>query len=158
MNRVRDIQLVPVSELKPNQANRNKHPKEQIDRLAEIIKYQGFRNPIIVSNRTGLIVAGHGRLIAAKKLGFTEVPVTFQDFDSDEQEYAAQVSDNAIAMWAELDLSGIHKDLPCLDSFDIDMLGIKDFQFEPTLDTNSDSKNKLIECPKCKHKFQSSKQ
>lgn len=128
IQRAQTITHVPVQDLKPNPKNRNKHSDDQISRLCDILKYQGFRSPIIVSNRTGLLVAGHGRLMAAKKLGMSEVPVIYQDFDSEEQEYAAQVSDNAIASWAELDLAGINSDIPDLGpDFDINMLGIEDF-------------------------------
>lgn len=98
----------------------------------KLIEYQGFRQPIIVSNRSGLVVAGHGRLEAAKKLGLAEVPVAFQDFEDDEQEYAFGISDNAIASWAELDLSGINMDLPDFGpDLNLDNLGIKDFVLEP---------------------------
>lgn len=62
----KEIKLVPIDKLKPNPLNRNSHPKNQIKRLEKIIKAQGFRSPIVVSNRSGLIVAGHGRLQAAK--------------------------------------------------------------------------------------------
>jgi DNA modification methylase len=127
----KEVRLVPIGEIKPNPTNRNKHSQEQIDRLAEIIKYQGFRSPIVVSNQTGMVVMGHGRILAAKKLGIKEVPVIFQDFDSPKQEYAAQVSDNAIASWAELDLSGINADLGDLGpDFDLDLLGIKNFTLD----------------------------
>jgi hypothetical protein len=126
------IEILDISKCVPNKKNRNKHSDEQITRLADIIKYQGFRSPLIISNRSGLVVAGHGRLLAAKFLGLKEVPVIYQDFDSEEQEYAAQVSDNAIASWAELDLSGINADIGELGpDFDLEMLGIKDFELEP---------------------------
>jgi DNA modification methylase len=128
----KDIKLIAISEIKENPKNRNTHPKEQIERLTEIIRHQGFRQPVVVSNRTGLMVAGHGRLLAAKELRLSEVPVMYQDFESEEQEYAFGVSDNAIAAWAELDLSGINFDVPELGpDFDLDMLGIKDFVLEP---------------------------
>ena len=142
--RATDIRMVPVSEIKPRPDNRNSHPAEQIDRLAKIIEYQGFRDPLIVSNRSGLLVSGHGRIMAAKKLGLTEVPVTYQDFDSDEQEYAAMVSENSIASWAELDLSGINSDLGDLGpDFDIDLLGLKDF----TIDVAEQNENDPDETP-----------
>lgn len=129
----KSVKLVPIDEIAPNPKNRNKHSPEQIERLADIIKYQGFRAPLIVSNRTGLLVAGHGRLMAAKKLGLKQVPVMHQDFESDEQEYAAQVSDNAIASWAELDLSGINTDLSDLGpDLNIDLLGIRGFSLDPS--------------------------
>ncbi|MGE0525883.1 MAG: site-specific DNA-methyltransferase [Bdellovibrionales bacterium] len=129
---LKTIHMVGINELKPRPNNRNKHPKEQIERLARIIQYQGFRRPIIVSNRSGHIVCGHGRLEAAKKLKLQIVPVIYQDYDSDEQEYADHVADNSLQYWAELDLSGINQDVIELGpDFDIDLLGIKDFVLEP---------------------------
>lgn len=125
----REIELVPIKEIKINPKNRNKHDNAQIERLIKIIGYQGFRNPLIVSNRTGLLVAGHGRLEAARKMKLKEVPVMKQDFADDAQEYAAMVSDNSISSWSELDISGINADLPDLGKdFDIDLLGIKNFE------------------------------
>lgn len=124
-------QLVPLADLKPHPKNRNKHPKAQISRLAEIFEYQGIRHPIVVSRLSGFIVAGHGRLEAAQKAGLTEFPVDYQEFASEEQEYAFLISDNAAALWAELDLSGINTDLPDLGpDFNIDLLGIKNFTID----------------------------
>jgi len=118
--------LVNIKELKPHPKNRNKHPTDQIDRLCEIIKFQGIRQPIKVSNRSGFITAGHGRLEAFKKLGLKEVPVSYQDYDSDEQELADLTSDNAIGLWSQLDFEGIKADFKDLD-FDINLLGINGF-------------------------------
>lgn len=110
----------------------NSHSKEQIARLEKLIEFQGFRNPIIVSNRTGFVVAGHGRIEAARNMGMSLVPVMYQDFDSEAQEYAYMVSDNAIASWSELDLSAVNTEMLDLGpDFDIDMLGVKDFTIEP---------------------------
>lgn len=124
--------LVPVSDLNAHPKNPNTHSKEQIERLAKILTYQGWRYPVKVSKRSGFITSGHGRLEAAKLNGWTEVPVNFQDYESEEQEYADVVSDNAIADWAELDLSGINSDLGDLGpDFDIDLLGIEHFTLNP---------------------------
>ncbi len=128
----KETKLVPISELKPHPKNRNKHPKDQIERLAQILKYQGWRYPIKVSTRTGLVTSGHGRIEAAKLLGWNEVPVSYQDYISDEQEYADLVADNTIALWSEIDFSGINTDIGDLGpDFDIDLLGIKNFEIEP---------------------------
>lgn len=125
-------EIIQVKDLKPHPKNRNKHPIEQIERLAKIIEYQGFRHPIIVSKLSGFICAGHGRWEAAKRLKLDAVPVDYQDFESEEQEYAFIQSDNAIALWAELDLSSINSDLGELGpDFNIDYLGIKNFVLEP---------------------------
>lgn len=134
-------ELVNIKELKAHPKNRNKHPKEQVQRLAKILEYQGWRYPIKVSKRSGFITSGHGRIEAAKYLKWKQAPVNFQDYDSDEQEYADIQSDNAIAAWSELDLSGINADIGDLGpDFDIDLLGIKNFtidvadKFEPQAD------------------------
>lgn len=132
--KAREIEIVPVSELVPHPKNMHKHSDEQIERLCKLIDYQGWRNPVIVQRGTNLIVAGHGRILAAKKLGVKEVPVSYQEFDSEAQIYSYIVSDNAIGKdtWATLDLAQIN--LGILDlgpDLDIEMLGLKDFVIEP---------------------------
>lgn len=97
-----------------------------------MIQYAGIRSPIVVSNLSQCIVKGHGTVEALKELGQPKAPVVYQDFESEEQEYAYIQGDNAIAAWAYLDLSGINKDIIDLGpDFDIDLLGIKDFVLEP---------------------------
>jgi len=123
--------MVPASQLKPHPKNRNKHPAEQVVRLAKILEYQGWRYPIKVSKLSGFITSGHGRLLAAKHLGWDQVPVNFQDYDSEEQEYADVQADNAIASWSELDLSAINSDIVDLGpDFNIDLLGIQNFKID----------------------------
>lgn len=123
--------LVKVKELKPHPRNHNQHPKDQIERLAKIIEYQGWRYPIKVSKLSGFITSGHGRVEAAKLLKLKEVPVNYQDYESEEQEWADVQSDNAIASWSELDLSGINNDLQDFGpDFDIDLLGINNFTLD----------------------------
>lgn len=125
-------EMTSPKELKPHPKNRNKHPFDQIDRLANILLYQGFRYPIKVSKLSGYITSGHGRVLAAQKLGLKEVPVSYQDYSDEAQEYADVIADNAIAAWSELDLSGINSDLPDFGpELDIEMLGLKNFILEP---------------------------
>jgi hypothetical protein len=132
MIQAKEIQVVDIDSLVLNPKNNNKHPKEQIERLSKLIQYQGFRNPVVVSKRTGFVLAGHGRIEAAKIAGLKEVPAMFQDFDNEAQEYAYLTSDNAIAAWAELDLSAVNTEMLDLGpDFDVDLLGIKDFVIEP---------------------------
>ena len=61
-------EIVPLRNLKPHPQNPNKHPKEQVELLAKIIDAHGWRQPITVSNRSGYVVRGHGRLEAAALL------------------------------------------------------------------------------------------
>lgn len=128
----KSITLVPLKDIKLNPKNRNKHPAEQIDRLVKIIEKTGFRRPGTISNRTGFLVCGEGRYLAAKKLGLKEMPVMFQDYADAQQELADAVADNAIDKWASLDQSGIMQDVKEFEDFDLDLLGIKDFELVDT--------------------------
>lgn len=127
------IEWVDVADIKPNPKNRNTHPPEQIDEFIRQFKYQGFRQPLIVSNQSKLLVVGHGRLIAAKKMGLTKVPVSYQDFSDSDMERSFAVADNGLAQWSSLDLAGVNLDIPDFDpNFDIKLLGIKDFALDPS--------------------------
>lgn len=124
--KAKEIHMVDVQDIVPHPKNPHNHSDEQIDRLAEIIKYQGFRSPLQISKQTGYLIVGHGRLDAAKRLGFDKVPVIFQDFSDTDQEYAHMVADNAIGKdeWAALDFSGINAELENLGpDLDLDMFG-----------------------------------
>lgn len=132
------MRLVPLKDIKLNPKNRNKHSPEQIAQFVKILRYQGNRNPGVISNRSGLLVAGEGRYLAMKEAGETHMPVMFQDFEDEEQEYLYGISDNAIASQAALDLAEIHVDLKDMGPFDLDLLGIRDFQFEPDPETQGD--------------------
>lgn len=89
--------IVPVNELYPNPKNPNQHPPEQIKALGAIIRATGWRGSITVSNRSGLIVKGHGRLMAAELEDLTDVPVEYQDYASEAEELADLTADNRIA-------------------------------------------------------------
>lgn len=89
--------LMPVGELKPNPRNPNTHPQRQVELLAKNIRYFGWRQTITVSKRSGLIVSGHGRLMAAKHLRVEVVPVDYQDFNDENDELAVLVADNRLA-------------------------------------------------------------
>lgn len=156
-------EMVPLDELKPHPKNRNVHTNDQINRLAQIIKYQGFRNPIVVSELSGCIVTGHGRLDAAKKLGMETVPVDYQEFESEESEYAHLIADNSISEWSSLDLSAINSDITDLGpDFDLDFLGVKEFSLDPDFEPATQEeqgqldqiKLVIMECPHCGDKFE----
>lgn len=130
-----EIEIVSIDSLIPYQKNMNRHTPEQIEKLIELIKYQGFRDPLIVQKGTGIVVAGNGRLEAAKKMGMKNVPVTYQEFENEAQLYAFVVSHNAInsSNWGGgLDLAQINTDIVDIGpDLDLELLGIKDFVLEP---------------------------
>lgn len=144
--------LVPIGELKPNPRNPKKHPPRQIALYARLIDGHGWRAPIVVSNRSGFIVKGHGALMAAEKLGCATVPVDFQDFNSEAEEWAHMIADNQLAEYAEVaddELAALLKELQdggeiemALTGFDDDALaaainaasGESDVDAEPQVD------------------------
>ncbi len=152
-------EMFQVEHLRPYPKNRNQHTPEQIKRLAELLKYQGIRAPIIVAKPFDCIAKGHGTLEAIKLNGWQTAPVVYQDFDDEDQLYAFVQSDNAIASWADLDLAAVNVDLQDLGpDFDIAMLGIENFNLDPPLteppvEIKQEQKNKLVVCPNCQNEF-----
>ena len=112
--------MVDTASLVPNPRNPNKHPKAQIDLLAKILS-NCWRNPIVVSNRSGFIVKGHARLEAAKQAGINPVPVDYQDYQSEAEEWADMIADNRLAELAEPSLPELKDLLEELDKGDFDM-------------------------------------
>lgn len=86
--------LLPISKVKPNPKNPNEHPNIQLEGLKITLKENEIRHPLVISNQSGLLVAGHARLETMKRLGMKKVPVVYQDFDSEEKEFQFMVSDN----------------------------------------------------------------
>jgi ParB-like chromosome segregation protein Spo0J len=114
-------ELVELGELTPNPYNPNTHPPEQITLLAKIIIKTGWRCPVTVSRRSGLMVRGHGRLLAAQAAGMTVAPVDYQDYQSEEEERADLVADNRIPELAELDPMKLGDNLRFLEAQGADL-------------------------------------
>ena len=151
--------MVATGRLIPNPRNPNTHPAEQIALLARMIEAQGWRAPITVSNRSGFIVRGHGRLEAAQKLGLGVVPVDYQDYESEAAEWADLVADNRIAELAKMDMPVLLDLLGELDTGDLDMdlTGFDTDNLERLMTTlppaDMEPTQDEIECPACGHTF-----
>lgn len=113
--------MVDIEKVIPNPKNPNKHPNKQIDLLAKIIAAQGWRAPITVSKRSGFIVRGHGRLLAARKLGLEQVPVDLQDYDSEAAEWADLIADNRLSELSDVDMVMMKDLLQEIDTGEIDI-------------------------------------
>ena len=124
--------MVPIEKVVGNPRNPNTHPQKQIDLLAKIIEGNGWRQPITISNRSGFVVKGHGRLKAAQKLGVDAVPCDFQDYASEAEEHADMIADNRIAELAEIEPTMLKDLLEELDtgSFDMDLTGFDEMALE----------------------------
>lgn len=120
----RRIELWPVDQLVPYDRNPRTHSPEQVTRVAASIAEFGFLNPILVDSKNG-IIAGHGRLMAAKDLGLTEVPVVVLDHLTPAQRKAYVIADNQLALNAGWDDELLKLELADLDGleFDLTLLG-----------------------------------
>ena len=158
--------MVALPEIKPNPRNPNTHPPGQLDLLAKIIEHQGWRAPILVSKLSGLIVSGHGRYEAALILGVESAPVNFQDFDSEEDEFAHLVADNRLAEISEMDTTSLKELLIEMDTgaIDMDLTGFTESDLEELMtqfhvpeDNQQLDEEKMgkteTECPKCGFKW-----
>jgi len=132
-------ELVEIDKLVEHPRNPNKHPESQIKLLAKIIKAQGFRNPIVVSKRSGFIIKGHGRLAAARLLEMDRVPVDYQAYDNEAAEWADMVADNRIAELSETDDDELKALLAELDGqIDMDLTGFDETSLDEILDRLND--------------------
>ena len=117
--------MADIATLVANPRNPQIHPEAQVALLARIIAHQGWRSPIVVSRRSGFVVAGHGRLLAARKLGLVEGPVNDQDFATEADEWAHLLADNRLSALAETDeglLRGLVVELQATD-LDLNLTG-----------------------------------
>jgi ParB-like chromosome segregation protein Spo0J len=96
------IELWPIDRLRPYERNPRTHSEAQVDQIAASIVEFGWTNPVLVDERGG-ILAGHGRLLAARKLGLAEVPVICFEHLSEVQKRAYILADNQIALQAGWD-------------------------------------------------------
>ena len=102
MDRNLTVEYRPVEELIPYARNARTHSDEQVAQIAASIREFGFTNPILVDGENG-IIAGHGRLLAARKLGMAEVPVIELAGMSEAQKRAYIIADNKLALNAGWD-------------------------------------------------------
>ena len=118
----------PIEELKPDLANPRRHSKKQIRQIAESIKAFGFNVPILI-DRHGNIIAGHGRWLGCRDLGFTEVPTLCLDHLTPAQARAFMIADNRlteIAVWDDRLLARQLKELTLVGlDFDIEVTGFE---------------------------------
>src|SRR6266700_1377877 len=123
----KSIELWPVGRLIPFARNPRTHSDAQVAQIAASIAEFGFNNPILVDTQAG-IIAGHGRLLAARKLQLAEVPVIILDHLTDAQKRAYIIADNQLALNAGWDEEILRVELAALqeDDFDVSLIGFED--------------------------------
>jgi DNA modification methylase len=133
-----EFKIIPTNDLIPYARNSRTHSEDQVTKIASSIKEFGFLNPIIIDGENG-IVAGHGRVMAAKKLGLTELPCIEASHLTEAQKRAYVIADNRLALDAGWDNDLLKIELQDLNSegFDLSLTGfdlseISAFLEEPT--------------------------
>jgi len=114
-----EIINIDIDEIKPYARNAKKHPEKQIKNVMESIKQFGFAQPLVVDSNNVLII-GHCRLMAAKRLNISEVPCVRMDSLTEEQVDKLRLLDNKLNE-SEWDFDLLSEDLPCLDFSDFDI-------------------------------------
>lgn len=115
-----EMQLVAVDKLVPYANNARTHSQEQINKLRSSLREFGFINPIIIDRDFG-VIAGHGRIMAAKEEGISEVPCVFVDHLTEAQKKAYILADNRMALDAAWDEDLLRVELEALEAYDFDM-------------------------------------
>lgn len=142
MNTTERFEKVNIDRLVPYARNARTHSKEQILQLRSSLREFGFVNPVIVDKDLN-IIAGHGRILAAKEEGVTEVPCVFAEHLTEAQKRAYILADNRLAMnagWDEQMLSVEIADLQAAD-FDVSLLGFDDAELNKLMGTVDDVKD-----------------
>ena len=142
------VERWPLDRLIPHARNARTHSEAQVAQIAGSIAEFGFVNPVLVGD-DGVLVAGHGRILAARKLGLAEVPVIVLAHLTPTQRRALMIADNQIALnagWNEEMLAG---ELAALreEAFDLELLGFDDADLDRLLAENVDAQEAVDEAP-----------
>nr|WP_294666568.1 site-specific DNA-methyltransferase [uncultured Ruminococcus sp.] len=120
MKTTKELQLVPIDRLIPYVNNARTHSAEQINKLRSSLREFGFINPVIIDSDYN-VIAGHGRIMAAKAENITEVPCVFVDYLNDAQKKAYILADNRMALDADWDEELLKVEIESLQGTDFDL-------------------------------------
>ena len=124
MNTTTEMQLVQIDKLIPYVNNARTHSPEQLNKLRSSLREFGFINPVII-DRDFNVIAGHGRILAAKAENISEVPCVFVDYLTPAQKKAYIIADNRMALDAGWDEEMLKVEIEALqaDDFDLGLTG-----------------------------------
>jgi len=161
------VEQLPVDTLIPYARNARTHSEAQVAQIAASIREFGFCNPVLIDSSGG-IIAGHGRVMAARQLGLAEVPCIRLGHLSDVQRRAYILADNRLALdagWDE-DMLALELSALQLEAFDLDLTGFdstevdqitKQPDFAPGTEQDQGRLDqlepKMVKCPHCGHGF-----
>lgn len=120
MGKIAEVQEVTLAKLIPYVNNAKKHPKEQVDLIERSIKEYGFLNPCLI-DRDYNVIAGHGRILAAKQMGMDKIPCLFVEGLTEAQYKAYVLADNKLTEMGEWDMDLVLSELQDLEDMDFDI-------------------------------------
>ena len=137
-----EMQLVDIHKLIPYVNNARTHNVQQINKLRSSLREFGFINPVII-DRDFNVIAGHGRIMAAKEEGINEVPCVFVDYLTEAQKKAYVLADNRMAMDAGWDEELLKVEIEALqaEDFDLSLTGFDESELSGFFDTADDAKD-----------------
>jgi len=137
-----EMQLIATEKLIPYVNNARTHSAEQINKLRSSLREFGFINPVII-DRDFNVIAGHGRIEAAKAEGISEVPCVFADYLTEAQKKAYILADNRMAMDAGWDEELLRVEIEALqaESFDVGLTGFDESEIADLFETDSEVKD-----------------
>lgn len=161
-----EIEMVSVDELKPYEGNAKIHDNRNVGQIAASIEEFNFADPIAAwhnDNGESVIIEGHGRLLAAQRLGIKELPVIYLDYLTDEQRRAYTIVHNSTTMSTGFDMEALAVELEGLEvdfdmtmfDFDIDVPEVGEItNGSKEIDVESFNDDKFEhECPRCGFRF-----
>lgn len=139
MKTTSEMQLVPIAKLVPYVNNARTHSPEQINKLRSSLREFGFINPVIIGRDFG-VIAGHGRILAAKEEGIAEVPCVFADYLTEAQKKAYIIADNRMAMDAGWDEELLRVEIEALqaEAFDLSLTGFDEKELSDLFKDDAD--------------------
>ena len=142
MKTTTEMKLVPLDKLIPYANNARTHSPAQINKLRSSLREFGFINPVIIDRDYG-IIAGHGRVLAAREEGISEVPCVFADHLTEAQKKAYILADNRMAMDAGWDEALLRVEIEALqaEAFDIGLTGFDESELSKLFDAGKEIKD-----------------
>lgn len=134
------IEMISIDKIIPYENNAKLHPREQVNQIIDSIKEFGFNDPIAVNEKM-VIIEGHGRMLAAQKMGLKEVPCIVLKGLTPAQEKAYMLAHNKLTMNSDFDIELLEEELKSLknENYDLLMTGFSEDEFKEIFDTNMES-------------------
>lgn len=147
--------ILSIDDLTPDKRNARKHQAYDVNAIKKSIEKYGFNDPVGVWGEKNIIVEGHGRVLAARELGMTELPCIRLDHLSDKQRRAYAIMHNKTAELSEWDYTILNEEMQELDLADFDIVfdesGNEIQRGEEEPDEELGTEKKLFRCPCCGH-------